>query len=214
MRWLHGITSQWTWVWASSGSWWWTGKPGVLKSMGSQKSDMTEQLNNNENAETLVLWRNRWCQIKSIKSYILSLSLRLIFLRTRTRAHKRSDHDLVQATINFFCKRPDSKEFKLWSLPSATIQLCLCIRHMQFNRHGFVSAKTYLWTLKFELHMNFKHHDILLLKISQPFKNVKIFLACGAYKKRGGVVCGERIIGHYLISLIFLLPCWKCEFQL
>ena len=22
--------SWWTWVWASSGSWWWTGKPGVL----------------------------------------------------------------------------------------------------------------------------------------------------------------------------------------
>ena len=29
--------TQWTWVWASSGSWWWTGKPGVLKSMGLQK---------------------------------------------------------------------------------------------------------------------------------------------------------------------------------
>ena len=27
----------WTWVWASSGSWWWTGKPGVLHSMGSQR---------------------------------------------------------------------------------------------------------------------------------------------------------------------------------
>ena len=26
----------WTWVWASSGSWWWTGKPGMLESMGSQ----------------------------------------------------------------------------------------------------------------------------------------------------------------------------------
>ena len=25
-----------TWVWASSGSWWWTGKPGMLQSMGSQ----------------------------------------------------------------------------------------------------------------------------------------------------------------------------------
>ena len=22
--------TQWTWVWASSGNWWWTGKPGVL----------------------------------------------------------------------------------------------------------------------------------------------------------------------------------------
>ena len=26
----------WKWVWASSRSWWWTGKPGVLQSMGSQ----------------------------------------------------------------------------------------------------------------------------------------------------------------------------------
>ena len=25
-----------TWVWASSGSWWWTGRPGVLHSIGSQ----------------------------------------------------------------------------------------------------------------------------------------------------------------------------------
>ena len=29
--------TQWTWVWVSSGSWWWTGKPGMLQSMGSQR---------------------------------------------------------------------------------------------------------------------------------------------------------------------------------
>ena len=29
--------SRWTWVWTSSGSWWWTGKPEVLQSMGSQR---------------------------------------------------------------------------------------------------------------------------------------------------------------------------------
>ena len=34
---------RWTWVWVSSGSWWWTGKPGVLQSMRLQ-SDMTEWL--------------------------------------------------------------------------------------------------------------------------------------------------------------------------
>ena len=27
----------WTWVWAISGGWWWTGKAGVLQSMGSQR---------------------------------------------------------------------------------------------------------------------------------------------------------------------------------
>ena len=26
----------WTWVWVGSRSWWWTGKPGMLQSMGSQ----------------------------------------------------------------------------------------------------------------------------------------------------------------------------------
>ena len=33
--WMASPT-QWIWVWASSGSWWWTGKPGMLQSMGSQ----------------------------------------------------------------------------------------------------------------------------------------------------------------------------------
>ena len=33
--WMASLTL-WTWVWASSQSSWWTGKPGVLQSMGSQ----------------------------------------------------------------------------------------------------------------------------------------------------------------------------------
>ena len=28
---------QWTWVWVNSGSWWWTGRPAVLQSMGRQR---------------------------------------------------------------------------------------------------------------------------------------------------------------------------------
>ena len=34
--WMASLT-QWTWVWASSGRGWWTGKPGMLQSMGSQR---------------------------------------------------------------------------------------------------------------------------------------------------------------------------------
>ena len=34
--WMASLTS-WTWVWASSRSWWRTGKPGILQSMGSQR---------------------------------------------------------------------------------------------------------------------------------------------------------------------------------
>ena len=44
----HGwmaLPTQWTWVWVSSRSWWWTGKPGVLQSLGSQRVGLDEQLN-------------------------------------------------------------------------------------------------------------------------------------------------------------------------
>ena len=34
--WMASLT-RWTWVWVTSGSWWWTGKPGMLQSMGSQR---------------------------------------------------------------------------------------------------------------------------------------------------------------------------------
>ena len=30
--------TRWTWVWASSGNWWWTGKPGLLQSIRLQRA--------------------------------------------------------------------------------------------------------------------------------------------------------------------------------
>ena len=39
--------AQWTWVWVSSGSWWWTGRPGVLRSVQWQSvgQDWATELN-------------------------------------------------------------------------------------------------------------------------------------------------------------------------
>ena len=34
--WMASPT-RWTWVWVNSRSWWWTGRPGVLRCMGSQR---------------------------------------------------------------------------------------------------------------------------------------------------------------------------------
>ena len=38
---------QWTWIWVTSGSWWWTGRPVILQSMGSQRvgHDWVTELN-------------------------------------------------------------------------------------------------------------------------------------------------------------------------
>ena len=41
-----GSATQWSRVWVNSGSWWWTGRPGVLRFNGGRKeSDTTERLN-------------------------------------------------------------------------------------------------------------------------------------------------------------------------
>ena len=44
--WMASLT-QWTWVWVNSGSWWWTGRPGVLWFMGSlrDRHDWATELN-------------------------------------------------------------------------------------------------------------------------------------------------------------------------
>ena len=44
---MIGSPTQWTWVWVNSGSWWWTGRPGELQSMVSQRvgHDWVTELN-------------------------------------------------------------------------------------------------------------------------------------------------------------------------
>ena len=52
------LSTQWTWVWVRSGSWWWTGRPGILHSMGLQRvgHDWATELN----------WTLFWLLRKSI----------------------------------------------------------------------------------------------------------------------------------------------------
>ena len=60
---------QWTWVWVDSGSWWWTGRPGVLWFMESQRvrRDWATELN----------WINRWkVKGESVSYSVMSNSLR------------------------------------------------------------------------------------------------------------------------------------------
>ena len=44
--WMASRT-RWTWVWVNSGSWWWSGRPGMLRFMGSQRvrHDWATELN-------------------------------------------------------------------------------------------------------------------------------------------------------------------------
>ena len=47
MRWLMASPTRWTWVWVNSRRWWWTGRPGMLQFLGSQRvgHDWVTELN-------------------------------------------------------------------------------------------------------------------------------------------------------------------------
>ena len=72
--WMASLT-QWTWVWVHSGSWWWTGRPGVLRFMGLQRirHDWVTELNWTEckrsnpffNNFILQLYINLLCTLQS-----------------------------------------------------------------------------------------------------------------------------------------------------
>ena len=69
--WMASLT-RWTWVWVNSRSWWWTGRPGVLRFMGSQRvgHDWVTELNWTETVLisstfihlTKVCWMSPMCQ--------------------------------------------------------------------------------------------------------------------------------------------------------
>ena len=63
--WMASPT-RWTWVWASSGSWWWTGKPGVLQSMRSQRAghNWATELNSTDKENTNTIC---WISIKCVE---------------------------------------------------------------------------------------------------------------------------------------------------
>ena len=64
--WMASLT-RWTWVWVKSGSWWWTGRPGVLRFMGSQRvgHDWATELNWTESFLLLGLHLQETLAIKS-----------------------------------------------------------------------------------------------------------------------------------------------------
>ena len=79
--WMTSPT-QWTWLWVNSGSWWWTGRPGVLQSMGSQSQTRLSDWIDTDRWYHIVfvfLWLISLFSITASKSYILLQNGEILF---------------------------------------------------------------------------------------------------------------------------------------
>ena len=76
--WMASLT-RWKWVWVNSGSWWWTGRPGMLQFMGSQRvgHDWVTEL-------TELKWTNWKIFLKALRIIVFHFS----FLSKNTKVLK------------------------------------------------------------------------------------------------------------------------------
>ena len=96
--WMASPT-RWTWVWVNSRSWWWTGRPGVLQFMGSQRvgHDWATELKWTEWASYVAFpsWNFYWPYFPFARSLWLPSLLIILFLEafcwnTSCRNRKRT----------------------------------------------------------------------------------------------------------------------------
>ena len=117
--WMASLT-RWTWIWASSRSWRWTGKPGVLQSMGSQRAG--------HNWATELNWRN----IHSINVYTMNK------LWSDTRSQK----------IYQYCRRKGISNDKLFSehvFPASAFILITLFYYHNKDLHNYLFQWVFLF---------------------------------------------------------------------
>ena len=112
--------TRWTWVWVNSGSWWWTGRPGVLQFMGSQRvgHDWATELNWTE----LKVWKLQFL----IQTVLLTYNLNVLQPHEPTLIIDVS-LQMVSGLITFWifiavkshslCKVPSRRSHRHWKFP-------------------------------------------------------------------------------------------------
>ena len=99
--WMASPT-QWNWVWVSSRSWWWTGKPGMLQSMGLQSrtwlSDWTELSREKNSWKSIVMLRQQGKEhAKDTDRWIETLWYHLVSYTTKTYQNHQT---IVQESLH------------------------------------------------------------------------------------------------------------------
>ena len=122
---LRASLTRWTRVWASSRNWWWTGKPGMLQSMGLQRvgHDWATEWN----------WAEFWHQIIWLETILLLLKA-------------------LRCWANHFYPLSSCFSSLEWEVYACSVTyLCLTLRDSTDNRppgssvHGIFQARILEW---------------------------------------------------------------------
>ena len=124
--WMASLT-QWTWIWVNSGSWRWTGRPGVLRFMGLQRvgHDWVTELNWTEQGRKGTI--SVFSCLRYASLFFLSVIKMVFILRVYiTRIHYSrmtwclilfggEGWDIIHKAVSHGCDIKTSSQISLWS---------------------------------------------------------------------------------------------------
>ena len=145
---------QWTWVWVNSRSWWWTGRPGVLQSMGLQSQT---QLSN-------------WTELTNRSRHLVVVPLIPIFLISITHLIRTTLSCLIPGVIRLSTQTPETNYLPLMYFQAQQWMLLgtghekktdICLTCININSRGIsISAKfgkkinipMRIWSITIKMH--------------------------------------------------------------
>ena len=131
-RWMASLT-QWTWVWVNSGSWWWTGRPGVLWFMEFQRvgHDWVTELN--------------WTVISLLTC---RSSLYILYMSPFLDSHSVNVFSQTVACLFSFLMVPlDEMKFKIFMKPDQKIRFFHVVFCFPRVNHSLISVCLFFYGL-------------------------------------------------------------------
>ena len=103
--WMASLT-QWTWVWVNSRSWWWTGRPGVLQSMGSQGVGQDWETELNWTTTIVGINKYRHCKKRSHFKWLKTINFTGPNNRLLPQGRRCKPCTKVTSEANWACLKP------------------------------------------------------------------------------------------------------------
>jgi len=176
ITWTASLT-RWTWVWVNSRSWWWTGRPGVLRFMGSQRvgHDWVTELNWTEHG---LMWS--WYLDKYLTEFLTSWfhSYVLDTIAKTRLIHVREMYLLWKWAVFQLSRHLDKNKFKMCVsiyIPLFSLQSTFKYRKFwRFCLHYLFNYSPEQWRYVFKdaylfININYMHRcPTLLLHLPIP----------------------------------------------
>ena len=143
--------TRWTWVWVNSGGWWWTGRPGVLQFMGSQR-----------------VGHNWVTELTDWGSFLLQDSA------SQSCEEQQDSFTILPCWVNFFLMFP----YSCYSVTKSCLTLCDPMDYSTYQASlYFIISWGLLKPMSIELLMSSNHFILCqpLLLLLSIFPSIKVF---------------------------------------